>query len=117
VAGLPGAGALRSTAADVLTFLEAQLRPDDTPLGPAITLTQSERRPGGRLGMGLGWLRVPIKSGAVLLWHNGGTGGFRSFAGFVPDTGVAAVVLANDLRSVDRIGVHLLNTLSAFRHP
>jgi CubicO group peptidase (beta-lactamase class C family) len=117
VAGLPGAGALRSTAADVLTFLQAQLHPDDTPLGPAIALTQPERRPGGRLGIGLGWLRVPIEDDRVLLWHNGGTGGFRSFAGFVPDTGVAAVVLANDLRSVDRIGVDLMNTLSASPRP
>ena len=43
-----------------------------------------------------------------MLWHNGGTGGFRAFAGFVPAADVGAVVLANDLRSVDRMGVDLL---------
>lgn len=112
VAGLPGAGALRSTAHDMLIFLHAQLRPDDTPLGPAIALTHQERRTGKRLGIGLGWLRVPVARDQVLLWHNGGTGGFRAFVGFVPAAGVGAVVLANDLRSVDRIGLDVLTTLS-----
>ncbi len=112
VAGLPGAGALRSTASDMLTFLHAQLRPDQTPLGPAIVLTHPERRPGKRLGIGLGWLRVPVRGDHVMLWHNGGTGGFRAFAGFVPGAGVGAVVLANDLRSVDRVGLALLAALS-----
>jgi CubicO group peptidase (beta-lactamase class C family) len=111
VAGLPGAGALRSTADDLLTFLQAQLRPDDTPLGPAIALTHHERRPGKRLGIGLGWLRVPVRRDQVLLWHNGGTGGFRAFAGFVPSAGVGVVALANDLRSVDRAGLDLIRGL------
>jgi serine-type D-Ala-D-Ala carboxypeptidase/endopeptidase len=112
VAGLPGAGALRSTATDMLTFLHAQLRPNDTPLGPAIALTHPERRPGKRLGIGLGWLRVPVQRDNVMLWHNGGTGGFRAFAGFVPTAGIGAIALANDLRSVDRVGVDLLTALS-----
>ncbi len=112
VAGLPGAGALRSTATDMLTFLHAQLRPHDTPLGPAIALTHPERRPGKRLGIGLGWLRVPMGGEHVLLWHNGGTGGFRAFAGFVPAAGVGVVALANDLRNVDRVGLDLLTALS-----
>ncbi|SFP67512.1 CubicO group peptidase, beta-lactamase class C family [Geodermatophilus dictyosporus] len=112
VAGLPGAGALRSTATDMLAFLHAQLRPDDTPLGPAIALTHPERRPGKRLGIGLGWLRVPMKGDRVMLWHNGGTGGFRAFAGFVPTAGVGVATLANDVRSVDRVGLDLLTALS-----
>ena len=112
VAGLPGAGALRSTAADMLTFLQAQLHPDAGPLGPAIGLTHQERRPGRRLGIGLGWLRVPVQRDQVLLWHNGGTGGFRAFAGFLPAAGVGVVALANDLRSVDRLGLDLLTALS-----
>ena len=48
----------------------------------------------------------------VMLRHNGGTGGFRAFAGFVPTAGVGAVAPANDLRSVDRVGLDLLTTLS-----
>lgn len=42
----------------------------------------------------LGWLRqemVPYP----LIWHNGGTTGFRSVAGFVPGTNLGIVVLSN----------------------
>src|SRR4051812_22916303 len=50
-------------------------------------------------------LLVPRPAGKhVLLGHNGGTGGFRAFAGFMPATGVGVVALANDLCSVDRVG-------------
>jgi hypothetical protein len=53
-----------------------------------------------------------MRGDRVVLWHNGGTGGFRAFAGFVPAAGVGAVALANDLRSVDRVGLDLLTALS-----
>jgi CubicO group peptidase (beta-lactamase class C family) len=48
----------------------------------------------------------------IVLWHNGGTGGFRTFAGFMPTAGVGVVAMANDLRSVDRVGLDLLTTLN-----
>jgi hypothetical protein len=43
-----------------------------------------------------------------MFWHNGGTGGIRRFAGFLPDHGAAAVVLINDQRSPDRAAMRLL---------
>ena len=55
---------------------------------------------------------MPFRSDHLLLWHNGGTGGFRAFVGFVPATGVGAVALANDQRSVDRVGLDLLTALN-----
>ena len=42
------------------------------------------------------------------VFHNGGTWGFASFAGFSPERDRAAVVLANTARSVDRLGWRLL---------
>lgn len=42
-----------------------------------------------------------------VVWHNGGTWGFRSFAGFAPEQSSAAVVLSNTALSVDRIGLEL----------
>ena len=110
LSGLAGAGALLSTADDLLAFLRAQLRPEDTPLGEAIALTQQRRGGGRRFGIGLGWLQTPTKAG-TLLWHNGGTGGFRSFAGIVPAAGTGVVVLANSTRSVDRAALELLEGL------
>jgi CubicO group peptidase (beta-lactamase class C family) len=107
--GLAGAGVLRSTAADLLAFLAFQLDPPDSPLGDAARLTQQPRARRGRLRVGLGWLRLPGRHGAGdVVWHNGGTGGFRSFAGFVPRSGRAAVALSSSARSTDAIGMRLL---------
>jgi len=61
----------------------------------AIRLTHQLREPGRRHTFGLGWMRTKLPTGG-LWWHNGGTGGFRSFAGFSPDRGRAAVVLIHD---------------------
>jgi len=111
---LAGAGALRSTATDLLRFLGANLDPARTPLAAQLERAQQPRvgRP-GRWGVGLGWMiaRPPRAAGPVL-WHNGGTSGFRSFAALARDTGAAVVVLSNTARSVDRLGLRLLKALS-----
>ena len=103
---LAGAGALRATIDDAARFLEAQLHPEATPLEAAIRLTQTPRHPlagGGHIA--LGWhVAAP---GA--LWHNGGTGGFRSFAAIRPQDGLGVVVLASSAASqVDALGGRLL---------
>ena len=105
--GLPGAGALRSTAADVLAFLQAQLAPGDTPLAEAIRLTH-QTPAGGPAGMGLGWHRA----GKEMLWHNGGTGGFRTIAAFNPDARTAVTVLVNQSAGADLTAMRLLKRLS-----
>lgn len=106
--GLPGAGALRSTAEDLLRYLDAWLEPDSTPLGDAVRLCLQPRVE-GRQAIGLGWLlsERPHR----LWWHNGGTGGYRSFVGFVPEARIAVVVLGNHARSVDVLGLRVLRAL------
>lgn len=55
---------------------------------------------------------MPLRgSSRRMLGHNGGTGGFRSFAGFVSDCGTGVVVLSNCSRSVDAIGFTTLEAL------
>ena len=106
--GMPAAGALRSTADDLLRFQSAQLNPDDTALADAIRLTHVHRED-PRLTIGLGWMRLDRPH--LLWWHNGGTGGYRSFAGFRPDQRDAVVVLSNQSRGVDRLGIRVLRSL------
>jgi CubicO group peptidase (beta-lactamase class C family) len=114
VPALPGAGALRSTATDMLRFLAANLDPAATPLAAQLDRIQQPRvRMGRGVQMGLGWLIVRSPApGGPLLWHNGGTSGFRSFAAVRRDRGVAVVVLSNTARSVDRLGLRLVRALS-----
>jgi serine-type D-Ala-D-Ala carboxypeptidase/endopeptidase len=110
---LAGAGALRSTATDLLRFLEANLDPARSPLAAPLERCQRPRlRMGGHLEVGLGWLIAHPPGGAgPVLWHNGGTSGFRSFAGLTKERGAAVVVLSNTARSVDRLGLRLLEAL------
>lgn len=109
-----GAGSLRSTADDLLRFLRAHFEPPEGRLGAAIELAQRPRaRLTRRIDVGLGWIRAPMRRRSThVLWHNGGTGGLRSFMGLVRETETTVVVLGNTNRSVDRLGLRLLETLS-----
>jgi D-alanyl-D-alanine-carboxypeptidase/D-alanyl-D-alanine-endopeptidase len=107
---MPAAGALRSTANDLLTFLEACLEPPSGLLGEALALAQQPRaRINKHTSVGLGWLILRRRRGRPpVIWHNGGTWGFRSFAAFVPEEALAVVVLSNTTGSVDRVGFKLI---------
>lgn len=109
------AGALRSTADDMLRFIRAAM---DTagPLAPVFRATEQSRRviTPGRLEIGLGWHILHI-NGHDIIWHNGGTGGYHAFAGFEPATGRGVVLLANSTDDIDDIGVHLLDPASPLR--
>ncbi len=105
--GLAGAGALRSTVPDLLSYLRAQLDPESTPLAAAIRRTHVLWQPDRRQTIGLGWFRTRLRGGDMW-WHNGGTGGFRSFAAFSPQVRRAVAVLVNDRRGPERAGVAAL---------
>jgi serine-type D-Ala-D-Ala carboxypeptidase/endopeptidase len=113
---LAGAGALHSTVDDLLVFLSAELSIKESKLRPAMEVTQKPRRETGQGGMriGLGWLIMKLpKTDQEVIWHNGGTGGYRSFVGFVKATKTAVVVLSNSDASVDAIGLDVLGLLNA----
>jgi serine-type D-Ala-D-Ala carboxypeptidase/endopeptidase len=112
---LAGAGAIRSSTSDMLKFLAANIGLSKTPLLTAMNKTHVARHDkAGSMRVGLGWHIAKGKHGDVI-WHNGGTGGYRAFAGFVKETGTGVVVFTNSTESVDDIGFHLLNPDSPLR--
>ena len=117
---LAGAGALRSTANDLLVFLAANLEATQSSLAPAMAAMVSTRRPTGAPGLdiALGW-HVLSRDGRTIIWHNGGTGGYRSFIGYDPGTRAGVVVLSNTFTAagVDDIGLHLLDARSPLLPP
>ncbi len=109
-----GAGALRSTTRDMLRFAEAVTRPSTSAIGKAIAFSIEPRRPTTNPSMriALGW-HVREQNGQRIVWHNGGTGGFRTFFGFDPATGANVMVWSNTSNGVDDIGLHLLDSTVA----
>lgn len=94
---LDGAGALHSSTSDLLRLLAAELHPAESPLAAAIELSQKVSfRASPQLALALGWHVIPMPDSVSFYWHNGGTGGARSFVGFAPAAGVGIVVLTNE---------------------
>ncbi len=110
------AGVLKSSAADMLTYLEAHLQPEGAALANALQEVQMPKVQikRGRLAVGLGWLIVN-RRGEELVWHNGATGGFSSFVGFNRRSGAALVALANARVAgpLTRLGLNALARLSS----
>jgi len=104
IPALAGAGAIRATAGDMLTYLEAQLHPDHVPatvrssaegktLAAAIAAShQIHGEAGSRSHIALNWFHDDTTG---CFWHNGATGGYSAFAIFCPDRDFAVVVLSN----------------------
>jgi serine-type D-Ala-D-Ala carboxypeptidase/endopeptidase len=107
---LAGAGAIRSTVDDMLTLVAANLGSKGQAPLPFLAATHAARhdtvKPQGQVG--LAW---HIRSGkdVVIVWHNGGTGGFHSFVGFDERRRTGVVVLYNSAASIDDLGFHLLD--------
>jgi CubicO group peptidase (beta-lactamase class C family) len=113
-----GAGALRSSANDVLTFLGAFLGYKESPLAPAMKAMLEVRRPAGQATIGLGWIIMSVH-GREIAGHNGRTGGFCSTLGYNPEERIGVVVLSNASTpsGVEDIGLHLLNPRAPLANP
>ena len=107
---LAGAGAIRSTTNDMLKFLDANLHPERGPLQRAMAFAQEERVPAGNMGIGLNWLTAHAGPDKII-WHNGGTGGYRTFIGFEPSRKTGVVVMTNSAGDgADDVGFHILDS-------
>jgi len=122
---LAGAGGIRSTADDMLTYLQAEQHPDALPasakkvpagktLPQAIAMTHVIRADvGGGMHIALNWFHIDATGS---YWHNGGTGGYSSYALFNSDKDFAVIVLSNTTVGPDSItdtlGQHIAQRLS-----
>ncbi len=91
---LPGAGALHSTAPDLLRFLDANLGRAEPGLARALKLAQVPRAEAGPNHMGLGWTVSQVRGHAVV-WRSSVMGGYTGFLGFAPAADAGVVLLAD----------------------
>lgn len=110
---LAGAGAIRSTGRDLMTFLKANMGLIPTPIDGAIRRSHQElfqESPDRALGMN--WIRSYESAlSQKVLWHNGGTGGFSTYLGFTEDRQFGVFVLSNTTIRVDALAEGILKGL------
>ncbi|MFD0403510.1 serine hydrolase [Kitasatospora sp. NPDC127121] len=104
IPGLPGAGALRASGADLLRYLRAHLDGGHGELAAALREVQRPRLrlrlPRSTDELCLVWNhRRP--GGRDLYFHAGATRGFTAFVGFSPQASAAVAALANTGPSLD----------------
>jgi CubicO group peptidase (beta-lactamase class C family) len=88
VQAFASAGGIRSDAADMLTYLDAQLHPARSPFGRAIKESQLlQDYVTDSIRIGLAWMYDPTRG---IFVHGGATGGFSSFVFFDPKRDFAA---------------------------
>jgi CubicO group peptidase (beta-lactamase class C family) len=125
---LAGAGAIRSTTADMLRYLVANMAADrragDARTGGIGSILAAAHTvhftgaPGG-MSLGLAWHRLVVAPGDTIVWHNGMTGGYASFLGYSVRRQLGVVILSNSAVAPDDIAIHLLTgrPLSPPRRP
>jgi serine-type D-Ala-D-Ala carboxypeptidase/endopeptidase len=112
---LAGAGALKSTSADLALLVRASLAAGDAqdqrPIVRALRSSMQSHAfvQEGRASMGLGW-HIFERGARTIVMHNGRTGGFASFVGMDLDRGIGVVLLTNSSAPVDDIGFALLTS-------
>lgn len=107
-----GAGALRSTANDLLRFLACCTGRVQTPLTRAAATLLDVRRQTDIVNQyaASGWF-VRTQYGDELVWKDGDTGGYSAFIAYSTQTPRAAVLLANSRSpfTTPEIGKHLVD--------
>lgn len=110
---LAGAGAIRSSAGDLLKFARAHLDPPEGKLGQALEFAwQVHQRPIEKddFALGLGW---HVARDGSTRWHNGQTGGYHSSMFISRRLGAAVVVLTNTATGeVDTLAEQLIRMLA-----
>ncbi len=113
---LAGAGALRSSANDMLKYLAANMgfkgataTADTASLLAAMQRTHRNTTDTPDVGFGLGW-SMNKSFDQKIVAHGGGTGGYLTFVAFEPQRKRGVVVLSNSNSDISDIAMHLLDS-------
>lgn len=108
---LAGAGAIKSTATDILNYLDAHIESRSKVFSSvAYRITQTIKPISVNMQICYGWHTLEDMKHRVY-WHNGGTYGFSTFAAFEPHTKTSIVLAANSMgvnKPLEKLAVDLL---------
>ncbi|RSK25986.1 class A beta-lactamase-related serine hydrolase [Bacillus sp. HMF5848] len=106
IPAMPGAGILKSSLDDMLTYLECQMGLKETPLREAIDLTHHihGKTSSKKVNMGLGWMVEQKKWSSYPIIHHGGTTmGFHTYCGFIKEKQIGVVIFSTIQLKLSRI--------------
>lgn len=102
--GYAPAGCARSTTADLAIVLRAAMSgelPGQEPFEAVAPVGEGTE-------VGLAWFRTSLDDGRNVVWHNGMTGGFASFVGYVEGEERGIAILTDTAASVDEVAFGIL---------
>lgn len=109
---MAGVGGVRATLSDMLRYLEGQLGTRESAITPALARTQEQLLYIDGHRMGMTW-NLSDRAGHTRIFHEGGTGGYSSFAGFDRAAKRAVVLLSDTALTANgglaSLGFHLLD--------
>jgi D-alanyl-D-alanine-carboxypeptidase/D-alanyl-D-alanine-endopeptidase len=112
---MAGVGGVRATLPDMLRYLEGQLGTRESAITIALAQTQEQVANVDGHRMGMNW-NLFTRNGHTWIWHEGGTGGYSSFAGFDRAAKRGAVLLSDTALTsyggLGSLGFHLLDPSS-----
>lgn len=106
---IEAAGAIKSSTTDLLKYGKFQLSSNHSVLTPAFNLTHKVTHSSGSDIIGLGW--VYLRENPKVMYHLGGTSGFKSSLAIDKDKEIVVAVLSNNSSSGDALGLRLLKAL------
>ncbi len=105
---IAGASGVSMTLPDGAKWLSAHVDPPAA-FRDIVAMVTRPLAPFGTDRVGMGWI-VTAMDGRSVAWHNGGTGGFSSFAAFDAAVGVGVIAFAasSHISALDRAGFHVI---------
>lgn len=97
---LSSAGAIDMNMVDLLTYLSAYLDESSAIYDAGQTITAPQVVTGRRF-VGYGWFGINREDDSDLIFHNGGTGGYKSSAGIDMENQLAFALLTNGKHELD----------------
>ncbi len=102
-----GAGGIKSTTTDMSIYLHQNIDELNSKIKLSHEITFSK----DKTSSGFAWVINKTKENNTFIWHNGGTGGFTSFCGFIKEKKCGIVILNNSASNVDSIAISILKNL------
>jgi CubicO group peptidase (beta-lactamase class C family) len=109
---LTGAGSFLSNASDMVKFIKANLRENETTISKSLIQTHKRQLNGET---GLGWILASnadkLLGNTDIVWHNGMAGGYASYLAVDKTNGFGIIVLSNKAVDVSAFGMKLTLTI------